>query len=246
MSSPNGDHPGFVYVATASEYIERGISKIGFTKNPRSRSDAHRKSSSTAYKLFLFRCWRLEEIIEAQRVETWVKRELRKLGLSCPDSSDFFRIRVSDMCEAVREGVRALRLGAIEEFPADFGAVIEKADDFPCLPRELIQLLSANEANAYWLGCKDTIRILAELEGLRIDPADFHRLLQNLDINTEHNEPTLASTIAGYFRNHSNRQLREIGERAMKQLLKAEDEGFSKFSDDWAIDDWRAKYRKPN
>ena len=147
------------------------------------------------------------------------------------------------MCDAIREAITALKLTVIDEFPSDFEQVINKSGDFVSLPEELLECLTPNEAKAYWQGAKDACYVFSRLDGITIKERDFSYLWNSLEFNMEHNAPALSTTVTLYFRNHSDEQFREIGERANKEAAQLQDHGFSVLPGEWLIDDWRAAYR---
>jgi predicted GIY-YIG superfamily endonuclease len=237
------DMLGFVYVATANELIRDDICKIGVATNMQSRFAAHEKHPSAHYKLFCFACYRFDSFADAQEVETWVKRELRRQKRQYSDKADFFHVRPSMMCTAIRDATERLKLSAIEEFPMDLEGTFEWSGDFFSLPEQLLACLTPNEARAYWQGVKDVCLVLAKLEGIKIAREDFSYLWQSMDFNMRYNAPSAAETITLYFRNHHDPQVNEIAERAARETVRPDADEFSILPGEWYVEDGRRRLK---
>lgn len=233
---------GYPYVATAMELLEDNISKIGVTGQIRSRMRSHRSSSSSPYGLFCFQCFRFGSLRDARRAETWVKRELRKLGLSYREhSTEFFQIEPNRICDAVRESIEVLGLSAIDEFPHDFNGILEKSGDFISMPIELLECLTENEAQAYWRGARDVLWTFLRLGESHLLSEDLHALYKALQINAVHRAPMLCETVALHFLNHTSKSQREAGRRLIDEMKERGENGFSYLPGDFLISPWRSK-----
>jgi hypothetical protein len=176
-------------------------------------------------------------------VEAWVKRELRRQKRQYSDKADFFHVRPSMMCTAIRDATERLRLSAIEEFPMDLEGTFEWSGDFFSLPEQLLACLTPNEARAYWQGVKDICLVLSKLEGIKITREDFSYLWQSMDFNMRYNAPSAVATITSYFRNHHDPQVNEIAERAAREAVRPDADGFSILPGEWHVEDGRRRLK---
>jgi hypothetical protein len=207
---------GFLYVVSADNLR---LTKIGFTKNYRSRLKQLGSNSASAHPWHPWRVFRCDDESVARKLERRVMNDAVLADFKMPGKSEFFACRPTVVTDVVKSIAESERIGLFA-MPWEPKGFENAASFFPGLPEEILSTLDETERMLYWRGVRDVLRVLSMLPGVSVTNEDFATLHANFKINHEFGGIEVWQTIVGHFRNGSGPDRRSSGEAGFKHISR--------------------------
>lgn len=216
---------GYLYVVWAPGH---GFSKVGFTKNLRSRLSGLASSSSAPFVWRPFAAFQLKSGIEARRLETMVKTSSNLAQNKTLGKDEHFECPPSLITETIRCLSEDNSIELIS-FPYCMEGVRIASDGYAGLPDEILEGMSEEFRMAYWMGVRHAFKALTYLDGAELRSQDLWELYQCVGTNETLNNPVLWHTVLTHYGNHSTERNKEIARNAIKEAAKDENQAY----EDW-------------